>query len=58
MEAAERGFSLKVHNVRSKPRAVTLGGAAARFTWNAQQHLLEVSIPARTGQDAQVAITL
>ncbi|WP_312516176.1 TIM-barrel domain-containing protein [Massilia sp.] len=58
MAAAERGFSLKVHNVRSKPRAVTLGGSAARFTWNAQQHLLEVSIPARKGQDAQVAITL
>jgi alpha-glucosidase/oligosaccharide 4-alpha-D-glucosyltransferase len=58
MAAAERGFSLKVHNVRSKPRAVTLGGSAARFTWNAQQHLLEVSIPARKGQDAKVAITL
>lgn len=58
MAAAERGFSLKVHNVRTRPRAVTLGGSAARFTWNAQQHLLEVNVPARKGQDAKVAITL
>lgn len=58
MQAAERGFALKVHNVQARPRAVTLDGRAARFTYNAQQHLLEVQVPARRGQDARVAITL
>jgi len=58
MPALERGFSLKVHNVTTRPRAVTIKGAAARFTWNAQQNLLEVNVPARKGQDAKLVIAL
>ena len=58
MQAKERAFALKVHNVRAKPRGVTVDGRAARFVFNAQQHLLEVQVPARRGQAAQVAIEL
>lgn len=58
MQAAERGFSLKVHNVTSKPRSVTIDGRTARFTFNAQQHLLEVPVAARKGQAAKVVIGL
>ncbi|EKU81930.1 hypothetical protein HMPREF9710_02884 [Massilia timonae CCUG 45783] len=58
MQAKERAFALKVQNVRAKPRGVTVDGRAARFVFNAQQHLLEVQVPARRGQAAQVAIEL
>ncbi|MEM8513812.1 oligosaccharide 4-alpha-D-glucosyltransferase [Massilia sp. MP_M2] len=58
MTAAERGFSLKVHNVVAKPRAVTVDGRAVRFVFNAQQHLLEVPVAAKKGQAAQVVIML
>lgn len=58
MQPLERGFALKVHNVQARPRAVTLDGRAVRFTYNAQQDLLEVQVPARAGLDAKVAITL
>lgn len=56
--AAQRAFSLKVHNVAARPRGVTIDGRAARFTFNAQQHLLEVQVPAAARQQAKVAITL
>ncbi|MFC5460352.1 TIM-barrel domain-containing protein [Massilia niabensis] len=56
--AAERGFSLKVHNVHAKPRSVTIDGRAAASRWNARHKLLEVTVPARKGQDAQLAIML
>ncbi len=58
MTAAQRGFSLKVHNVATRPRTVTVDGRAVRFVFNAQQDLLEVPIAARTGQAAQVVVTL
>jgi oligosaccharide 4-alpha-D-glucosyltransferase len=58
MTAAQRGFSLKVHNVATRPRTVTVDGRAVRFVFNAQQDLLEVPIAARTGQAAQVVISL
>jgi len=58
MTAVPRGFSLKVHNVAAKPRAVTVDGRAVRFVFNAQQHLLEVPVAAKAGQAAQVVVTL
>jgi oligosaccharide 4-alpha-D-glucosyltransferase len=58
MTAVPRGFSLKVHNVAARPRAVTVGGRAVRFVFNAQQHLLEVPVAAKAGQAAQVVVTL
>jgi alpha-glucosidase/oligosaccharide 4-alpha-D-glucosyltransferase len=58
MQAKERAFVLKVHNVQAKPRGVTVDGRKAGFVFNAQQHLLEVQVPARKGQAAQVAIAL
>ncbi|MEW7847720.1 TIM-barrel domain-containing protein [Massilia aurea] len=58
MAAVERGFSLKVHNVTAKPRAVTVDGRAVRFAFNAQQNLLEVPVAAKKGQAAQVLVTL
>jgi len=56
--ASERGFSLKVHNVVAKPRAVTVDGKAVRFTWNDKHHLLEVPVAARKAPSAAIAITL
>lgn len=56
--AGERGFSLKIHNVHAKPRAVTIDGRAVQSGWNARRKLLEVAVPARTRQAAKVAITL
>jgi len=58
MTAVPRGFSLKVHNVAAKPRAVTVDGRAVRFVFNAQQHLLEVPVAAKAAQAAQVIVTL
>lgn len=58
MAPKARAFALKVHNALARPRAVTVDGRAARFTWNAQRQLLEVNVPARKGQDAKVAISL
>lgn len=58
MEASERGFALKVHNVAARPRAVTVDGRAVRFVFNAQQHLLEVPVAARKGQAARVVVAL
>ncbi|MDQ2822201.1 MAG: DUF4968 domain-containing protein [Pseudomonadota bacterium] len=56
--AAKRGFALTVHNVQARPRAVTIDGLAVKSTWNAQRKVLEVAVPARAAQAAQVAITL
>jgi len=58
MTAVPRGFSLKVHNLAAKPRAVTVDGRAVRFVYNAQQHLLEVPVAAKAAQAAQVVVNL
>jgi len=57
-QPAARGFALKVHNVTTRPRAVTLDARPVAFTFNAQQHLLEVQVPRRVDQSAQVVVTL
>jgi len=56
--AAERAFSLKVHNVQARPRAVTVDGRAVAFGWNVKQRLLDVAVPARRGQAAKVVVVL
>jgi oligosaccharide 4-alpha-D-glucosyltransferase len=55
---AERGFDLKVHNVEARPRAVTVDGRAAPFTWNSRHKLLEVPLAPRRQPSSKVAITL
>jgi alpha-glucosidase/oligosaccharide 4-alpha-D-glucosyltransferase len=55
---SERGFSLKVHNVEKKPRAVTVDGRAAQFSWNGKHQLLEVPVAARKQPSAKVSVTL
>ena len=55
---SERGFALKVHNVGKKPRAVTVDGRKASFTWNSRHKLLEVTLAARRQPASKVAITL
>jgi alpha-glucosidase/oligosaccharide 4-alpha-D-glucosyltransferase len=55
---AERGFSLKVHNIAARPRAVTVDGRAVKFGWNSRHKLLEVPLAARKQPAATVAITL
>jgi alpha-glucosidase/oligosaccharide 4-alpha-D-glucosyltransferase len=55
---AERGFSLKVHNVQARPRSVTLDGRAVAVNWNAKHKLLDVTVPARRQLKAKVAIVL
>ncbi len=54
----ERGFSLKVHNVGAKPRAVTVDGRAVKFVWNGKHQLLEVPVAARKQPSSKVSITL
>jgi alpha-glucosidase/oligosaccharide 4-alpha-D-glucosyltransferase len=56
--AAERGFSVKVHNVHANPRSVTIDGRAVAGRWNSKHKLLEVTVPARRGQNAKLAIAL
>ena len=56
--AAERGFSVKVHNVQARPRAVTVDGRGVAFGWNAKQKLLDVAVPARRQQSAKIAVVL
>jgi oligosaccharide 4-alpha-D-glucosyltransferase len=53
-----RGFALMVHNIATRPRAVSIGTRGVPFRWNAQRKLLEVSVPAQQRQAATVAITL
>ncbi|UVW27294.1 TIM-barrel domain-containing protein [Massilia sp. H6] len=55
---AERGFSLKVHNVAVKPRAVTVDGQAVKFVWNDKHQLLEVPVAARKQLASKVTISL
>ncbi|MGH8854820.1 MAG: TIM-barrel domain-containing protein [Telluria sp.] len=55
---AERGFSLKVHNVQARPRAVTVDGRAAPFIWNGMHSLLEVPVAARRQPSGKVEISL
>ncbi|MFC4933099.1 glycoside hydrolase family 31 protein [Massilia sp. GCM10023247] len=56
--AAARAFTVKVHNVQARPRSVTIDGRAVAAGWNARHKLLEVRVPARTRQDAKLAIVL
>ena len=56
--AAERAFSVKVHNVHAKPRWVTIDGRRVATSWNARHKLLEVKVPARRGQDAKLIVAL
>lgn len=55
---AERGFAIKVHNIVAKPRAVTVDGRTAAFTWNSRHKLLEVPLAARKQPSGTVVITL
>jgi oligosaccharide 4-alpha-D-glucosyltransferase len=56
--AAERGFSVKVHNVQARPRSVTVDGRSVAFGWNAKHRLLDVAVPARRQQSAKIAVVL
>jgi hypothetical protein len=47
-----------VHNIRAKPRTVSIGARSVPFKWNAQRKLLEVNVRARQRQAATVAIGL
>ena len=57
-EGAERGFSLKVHNIQARPRSVTVDGRAVAAGWNAKHKLLDVKVPARRQQQAKVVVVL
>ncbi len=57
-QAAERGFSLKVHNVQARPRSVTVDGRAVAASWNAKHKLLDVKVPARRQQQAKVVVVM
>jgi alpha-glucosidase (family GH31 glycosyl hydrolase) len=56
--ASSHAFTLKVHNVARKPRAVQVGGKALAYRWNARRRLLEVVAPTLRTAAVQVAITL
>ena len=55
---AERGFSLKVHNIAARPRAVTVDGRSVNFVWNGKHQLLEVALAARKQPAGKVVISL
>jgi len=55
---SERGFALKVHNVGTRPRAVTVDGRAVKFGWNDKHKLLEVPVAARKQPSSTVLVTL
>ena len=56
--SALRGFSVKVHNVQARPRAVTLDGRAVASSWNAKHKLLDIALPARRQLQARVLILM
>jgi oligosaccharide 4-alpha-D-glucosyltransferase len=56
--ASSRVFTLKVHNVAHKPRAVQVGGKALAYRWNADRRRLEVDLPPLREAPMRVAITL
>ncbi|MFL6673406.1 MAG: TIM-barrel domain-containing protein [Massilia sp.] len=58
IEAVARTIALKVHNVRARPRAVSLDGRSVPFSWNAQRNLLEVAMRPQQGRSTTLAITL
>jgi alpha-glucosidase/oligosaccharide 4-alpha-D-glucosyltransferase len=53
-----RSFTLKVHNVAARPRAVSIGGRAVPFQWDARRKLLAAAVPLRARQSATVAVAL
>jgi alpha-glucosidase (family GH31 glycosyl hydrolase) len=55
---SSHNFTLKVHNVARKPRAVQVGGKALAYRWDAKRRLLEVALPPLEKAPMQVAIAL
>lgn len=53
-----RRFTLKVHNVAARPRAVTAAGRALPFDWDAQRKVLDVRLPAVSTAALEVGVTL
>jgi alpha-glucosidase (family GH31 glycosyl hydrolase) len=56
--ATSHSFTLKVHNVVKKPRAVQAAGKALNYRWDAKQGVLEVALPALNKAPLQVAVSL
>jgi alpha-glucosidase (family GH31 glycosyl hydrolase) len=51
-------FTLKVHNVGAKPRAVEADGRKLGFRWDAAHKLLEVTLPVLERKPVEVAVSL
>jgi len=42
--SATRNVSLLVHNIPAKPKKITINGKAAKFNWNKNSNVLEISV--------------
>ncbi|WP_181259207.1 glycoside hydrolase family 31 protein [Pseudoduganella armeniaca] len=57
-QATPRAYTLHVHHVTKKPRAVTLDGKALAFRWDAKKEVLTAALPARAALAAEIVVTL
>ncbi|MTW10858.1 DUF5110 domain-containing protein [Pseudoduganella eburnea] len=53
-----RTYTLKVHNVASRPRSVRCDGKDVASRWDAQSRTLQVVLPARSAMKAKLAVIL
>jgi alpha-glucosidase (family GH31 glycosyl hydrolase) len=57
-QPVSRAYTLKVHNVVSRPRSVKLDGKAVAARWDARSRTLQVMLPARSAMKANLAVIL
>ena len=57
-QAVARSYAVKVHNVASRPRSVTLDGKPLAARWDARTRTLELAVPARAAMKAKLAVAL
>jgi alpha-glucosidase (family GH31 glycosyl hydrolase) len=57
-KAVKRGWSVSVHNVAARPRAVRANNAVLPFTWDADGKVLRFDLPSSTRKASNIAIAL
>jgi hypothetical protein len=57
-QAVHRAYTIKVHNVATRPRSVKLDGKAVAARWDARSRILDVLLPARRAMKASLTVVL
>src|SRR5450830_1261855 len=56
--AKPRAYTLHVHNVAAKPRAVAVDGKALDFRWDAKTRVLTARLPAKAALATEIVVSL